>query len=59
MTTVTTILGLLPLTGWVFSGEGLELRAPMAIIVISGLTVSTLLTLVVIPVIYSFSDRRP
>ena len=59
MTTVTTVLGLLPLTGWLFAGEGLELRAPMAITVIAGLTVSTLLTLVVVPVAYSVSDRRP
>ncbi len=59
MTTVTTVLGLLPLTGWLFAGESLELRAPMAITVITGLTVSTLLTLVVVPVAYSVSDRRP
>jgi HAE1 family hydrophobic/amphiphilic exporter-1 len=59
MTTVTTVLGLLPLTGWLFAGEGLELRAPMDITVITGLSVATLLTLVVIPVVYSLSDRRP
>ncbi|MHC5063494.1 MAG: efflux RND transporter permease subunit [Planctomycetota bacterium] len=65
MTTMTTILGLLPLTGWLNSipllggnGEGLELRAPMAITVIAGLAVSTLLTLIVIPVIYSLVGRR-
>jgi HAE1 family hydrophobic/amphiphilic exporter-1 len=58
MTTITTVLGLLPLTGWIGGGEGLELRAPMAIVVITGLTVSTLLTLVIIPVVYSLSDRR-
>ena len=58
MTTVTTVLGLLPLTGWLWGGEGLELRAPMAIVVITGLTVSTLLTLIVIPVVYSLSDRK-
>jgi len=59
MTTATTVLGLLPLTGWISGGEGLELRAPMAIVVISGLTVSTLLTLIVIPVVYSIVDRKP
>jgi HAE1 family hydrophobic/amphiphilic exporter-1 len=66
MTTLTTVLGLLPLTGWLAglpllggSAEGVELRAPMAITVIAGLSVSTLLTLVVVPVIYSLSDRRP
>ncbi len=58
MTTMTTVLGLLPLTGWLGGGEGLELRAPMAIVVITGLTVSTLLTLLVIPVVYSLSDRK-
>lgn len=61
MTTVTTVLGLLPLTGWLVglpglgefgAGEGAEMRAPMAITVISGLLSSTLLTLVVVPVIY-------
>ncbi|MFO1051446.1 MAG: efflux RND transporter permease subunit [Planctomycetota bacterium] len=65
MTTLTTVLGLLPLTGWLTgipllgSGtEGLELRAPMAITVVSGLSTSTLLTLFVIPCVYSFTDRR-
>ncbi len=37
-------------------GDGAELRTPMAIAVISGLVVSTLLTLFVIPVIYSLVD---
>ena len=50
MTTLTTTLGLLPLA--LGFGEGAELRAPMAIPVIGGLVVSTLLTLVVIPVLY-------
>lgn len=52
MTTVTTVLGMLPLTGWFGASEGTELRAPMAIVVIAGLTASTLLTLIVIPVGY-------
>ncbi len=54
MTTITTVTGLLPMTGWMpgVGGAGDELRAPMAITVIFGLSVSTLLTLVVIPVIY-------
>jgi HAE1 family hydrophobic/amphiphilic exporter-1 len=38
-------------------GEGAEIRAPMAITVIGGLLVSTLLTLVLIPVVYSIMDR--
>ncbi|MEM8485269.1 MAG: efflux RND transporter permease subunit [Bacteroidota bacterium] len=57
MTTLTTTLGLLPLAFGV--GEGTEIRAPMAITVIGGLLVSTLLTLVVIPVMYMVLDRRP
>ena len=56
MTTLTTALGLLPLALGI--GEGAEVRAPMAITVIGGLTVSTLLTLVVIPVVYSVLDRK-
>jgi HAE1 family hydrophobic/amphiphilic exporter-1 len=39
-------------------GEGAEVRAPMAITVIGGLLVSTLLTLIVIPVVYSIMDRK-
>jgi len=56
MTMLTTVLGLLPLA--IGIGEGAEVRAPMAITVIGGLTVSTLLTLIVIPVMYSIMDRR-
>ena len=55
MTTFTTVLGMIPLTGWlggIGSAEGTELRAPMALVVIAGLLSSTLLTLLVIPVIY-------
>ncbi len=56
MTTLTTALGLLPLA--IGIGEGAEVRAPMAITVIGGLTVSTALTLIVIPVMYSVMDRK-
>ena len=56
MTTLTTTLGLLPLA--IGIGDGAELRAPMGITVIGGLLVSTLLTLVVIPVMYSVMDRK-
>jgi HAE1 family hydrophobic/amphiphilic exporter-1 len=54
MTTITTVLGLLPLTGWLpwTAGEGTELRAPMAVTVVAGLSVATLLTLIVIPTFY-------
>ena len=56
MTMLTTTLGLLPLA--IGIGEGAEVRAPMAITVIGGLTVSTFLTLIVIPVVYSLVDRK-
>ncbi len=56
MTSATTIFGLLPMA--LGLGEGAELRAPLAITVIGGLTVATLLTLVVIPVVYSLLDRK-
>lgn len=50
MTTVTTILGLLPLAiAW---GAGAEIQAPLARTVIGGLAASTLITLVLIPVVY-------
>ncbi|MEM9533809.1 MAG: efflux RND transporter permease subunit, partial [Pseudomonadota bacterium] len=55
MTTLTTTLGLLPLALGV--GEGVEVRAPMAITVIGGLTVSMALTLLVVPVVYDLLDR--
>lgn len=56
MTTLTTLVGFAPLA--MGGGDGAEVRAPMAIAVIGGLLVSTLLTLVVIPVVYSLLDRR-
>lgn len=56
MTTLTTTLGLLPLA--IGFGDGAELRAPMGITVIGGLLISTLLTLVVIPVMYSIMDHK-
>ncbi len=56
MTTLTTVLGLLPMAlSW---GEGAELRAPLAITVASGLLLSTLLTLVVIPAAYWLVPSR-
>jgi HAE1 family hydrophobic/amphiphilic exporter-1 len=51
MTSATTIFGLLPMA--LGLGEGAELRAPLAVTVIGGLTVATALTLIVIPVVYS------
>ena len=51
MTTSTTVLGLLPMA--LSLGEGSELWIPLAITIIGGLTASTVLTLVLVPVVYS------
>ncbi len=58
MTSLTTILGLLPLA--IGIGEGAEAQAPLARAVVGGLTFSTLVTLVLVPVVYSIAhpDRR-
>ena len=56
MTTMTTLFGFAPLA--FFGGDGAEVRAPMAITVIGGLSVSTILTLVVIPIMYNLLDRK-
>jgi len=56
MTTTCTLFGFLPLA--LAFGEGAEVRSPMAITVIGGLLVSTMLTLLVIPVVYDLLDRR-
>ncbi|MCK5062239.1 efflux RND transporter permease subunit [Candidatus Parcubacteria bacterium] len=55
ITSITTILGMLPMA--LARQEGAEMMRPMAIAVIGGLLVSTLLTLVVIPVIYSLVEK--
>ena len=55
MTSATTILALLPMA--IGLGEGARLRAPMAMAVIGGLVSSTLMTLIVIPVVYEMIDR--
>ena len=55
MTSATTILALLPMAVGV--GEGARLRATMAVAVIGGLVTSTLMTLVVIPVVYELIER--
>lgn len=56
MTTSTTVLGLLPMA--IGFGDGAEIRTPMAITVIVGLIASTVLTLIVIPTVYSLVDRK-
>ncbi len=54
MTTAAMVFGMLPTA--LKLGEGAEARAPMAIAVIGGLITSTLLTLVVVPVVYTIID---
>lgn len=54
MTSAAMVLGMLPTA--LTRAEGSEFRAPMAIAVIGGVVVSTFLTLVVVPVVYTFMD---
>ncbi len=54
MTTLTTILAMLPMA--IASGEGAEMRTPIAVTIIGGLTSSTFLTLIVVPIFYSYLD---
>lgn len=55
MTTLTTVLGLLPLSFGI--GPGAEIQASLARVVIGGLTASTLVTLIFIPVVYISADN--
>ncbi len=54
MTTMTTVLGMFPLA--LGLGSGGELQAPMATVVVGGLLFSTVLTLVVVPVVYALTE---
>jgi HAE1 family hydrophobic/amphiphilic exporter-1 len=54
MTTLAMIFGMLPLA--LAIGAGAEMRAPMARAVVGGLLTSTLLTLLVVPVMYTVMD---
>jgi HAE1 family hydrophobic/amphiphilic exporter-1 len=56
MTTLTTVLGLLPMA--LGLGEGSEVQSPMARVVIGGLLTSTMITLVFIPVLYYLLEKR-
>lgn len=55
MTSISTMAGMVPIA--LELGAGGETRSPMAIAVIGGFTTSTLLTLVVVPVLYTYIDR--
>ena len=54
MTTLAMVFGMIPSA--LASGSGSEMRSPMAFAIIGGLITSTLLTLIVIPVIYTLLD---
>jgi HAE1 family hydrophobic/amphiphilic exporter-1 len=54
MTTLTIVFAMLPIA--LRYGRGAEIRAPMAITVLGGLAVSTILTLVMVPVVYTYID---
>jgi cobalt-zinc-cadmium resistance protein CzcA len=56
MTAMTTVLGLLPLL--LSSGTGSEVQRPLAVVVVSGLMTSTLLTLVVLPTVYALVEKK-
>ena len=56
MTSMTTILGMLPLA--MSTGSGSEIWSPMGIAVIGGLIFSTIVTLILVPVIYHMMMRR-
>ncbi|MFN6530409.1 efflux RND transporter permease subunit [Nostoc sp. ChiSLP03a] len=54
MTTASTILGMLPIA--LGLGAGSELRSPMAVAIAGGLVTSTILSLIVVPVVYTILD---
>jgi cobalt-zinc-cadmium resistance protein CzcA len=56
MTTLTTVLGLLPMFYAV--GSGSEIQAPLATVVMGGLTSALVLVLVVLPTLYAWVERR-
>jgi HAE1 family hydrophobic/amphiphilic exporter-1 len=56
MTTLTTLLGMIPMA--FTKGEGSEIRAPLAITLIGGLSVSTILTMIIIPILYYMTEGK-
>jgi multidrug efflux pump subunit AcrB len=55
MTTLTTVAGMMPLA--LALGEGSEMLQPLAVTLVSGLTFSTLVTLLLIPMVYRLIGR--
>lgn len=56
MTALTTLLGMLPMA--LSTGEGSEMWHPLGIVVIGGLLVSTMVTLIIVPVVYALMSRH-
>jgi HAE1 family hydrophobic/amphiphilic exporter-1 len=56
MTTITTLFGMLPLA--LSRGEGSELWQPLGVSIIGGLSLSTFVTLVLVPVLYAVFEKR-
>ena len=56
MTAFTTMLGMMPMA--LSRGEGSEMWVPMGIVVIGGLMVSTIVTLIVVPVLYAITSKK-
>src|SRR5690606_10176899 len=56
MTTLTTVLALLPMAS--AAAEGSDIQAPLARVVVGGLTTSTLVTLLLLPCVYYLTARR-
>jgi len=57
MTASITVFSLVPLL--FATGPGSEVQKPLAVVVVGGLITSTLLTLIVLPVLYGFFESRP
>lgn len=56
MTTLTSVLGFLPMV--VSTSEGSEMMRPLAIVLLGGLMIGTILTLVFVPVLYTIADDK-
>ncbi len=55
MTTLTTVIGMIPM--WLSTAEGTEMNRGMAVVIIFGLSISTLITLIFIPVLYVLVEK--